>query len=129
MASSGGFSAVTYQVKLNTGSGRRLSRCWEVCECSINGAVRRVTDVVLTIAHLDHVPEHCAPDNLLAWCHRCHLRYDAEHHKRTAYATRKAAAMTLDLFACRNEDVALRLQTPLSQGFDFQCSAGALQQA
>lgn len=33
--------------------------------------------VVLTTAHLDHTPEHCHPDNLLAMCQRCHLRYDA----------------------------------------------------
>ena len=58
----------------------------------------RMVDVVLTVAHLDHVPENCDPENLRAWCQRCHLRYDAEHHKRTAYATRKAYAMTGDLF-------------------------------
>lgn len=59
----------------------------------------RMTDVVLTIAHLDHVPENCAPENLRAWCQRCHLRYDAEHHKQTAYRTRKNAALTIDMWA------------------------------
>lgn len=39
--------------------------------------------VVLTIAHLDHVPENVADDNLRAWCQRCHLTYDAEHHGQT----------------------------------------------
>jgi hypothetical protein len=38
---------------------------------------------------------------------RHHLAYDAEHHKVTAYRTRKEAAQTLDLFAsiedCRRE--------------------------
>ena len=54
--------------------------------------------VVLTVAHLDHTPENCEPENLKAMCQRCHLTYDAKHHKRTAYETRKAAALTNDLF-------------------------------
>lgn len=58
----------------------------------------RVVRIVLTVAHLDHTPENCEPQNLKAMCQRCHLTYDTEHHKRTAYATRKAAAMTADLF-------------------------------
>ena len=59
----------------------------------------RMVDVVLTIAHLDHVPEHCNDDNLRAWCQRCHLRYDAEHHKATAQETRRQRAGQADLFA------------------------------
>lgn len=39
--------------------------------------------VVLTIAHLDHIPENCEPENLRAWCQRCHLSYDAEHHAQS----------------------------------------------
>ena len=35
--------------------------------------------VVLTIAHLDHTPENCDSTNLMAWCQRCHLRYDSDH--------------------------------------------------
>jgi len=52
--------------------------------------VKNMVDIVLTIAHLDHVPEHCAPENLRAWCQRCHLRYDAQHHAETARETRRA---------------------------------------
>ena len=37
--------------------------------------------VILTVAHLDHKPENCADENLKAMCQRCHLRYDAHHHK------------------------------------------------
>lgn len=33
--------------------------------------------VVLTVAHLDHQPENCDPENLRAWCQRCHNAYDA----------------------------------------------------
>ncbi len=54
--------------------------------------------IVLTIAHLDHTPENCDPNNLRALCQRCHLRYDIPHHKRTAYRTRHAKKATGDLF-------------------------------
>ena len=47
--------------------------------------------VVLTTAHLDHTPENCDPANLRAMCQGCHLHYDAEHHRQTAAATRRAA--------------------------------------
>ena len=50
----------------------------------------RVTRIVLTIGHLDHTPENCALTNLRAWCQRCHLTYDAKHHRETAYRTRRA---------------------------------------
>lgn len=30
----------------------------------------------LTVAHLNHRPEDCRPDNLRALCSGCHLRYD-----------------------------------------------------
>mgnify|MGYP001602996519 CR=1 FL=1 len=74
-------------------TGEHLGRC-RMSDYS----VLRMTDVVLTIAHLDHVPENCDPLNLRAWCQRCHLRYDAAHHKRTAWTTRRAASGTAELF-------------------------------
>lgn len=65
-----------------------------------NGKPHPVTGskVVLTVAHLDHTPENCHPDNLKAWCQRCHLNYDKHHHAKTAYATRKESAKTHDMF-------------------------------
>lgn len=49
---------------------------------ALNGEPHPVTGskVVLTVAHLDHTPEHCADDNLLAMCQSCHLRYDHKLH-------------------------------------------------
>ena len=35
------------------------------------------SNVVLTVAHLDHQPENNADDNLAALCQRCHNTYDA----------------------------------------------------
>lgn len=54
--------------------------------------------IVLTVAHLNHEPEDCRPENLRAMCQRHHLAYDAQHHRQTAYTTRKRAAGTADLF-------------------------------
>ena len=45
-------------------------------------------NVVLTTAHLDHTPEHCAAKNLRAMCQRCHLRYDRHEHAKNSQATR-----------------------------------------
>lgn len=44
--------------------------------------------VVLTIAHLDHTPENCAPENLRALCQKCHNEYDAAHRAETRRRTR-----------------------------------------
>ena len=63
---------------------------------AVNGAPHPVTGsrVVLTVAHLDHTPENCDEDNLMAMCQRCHLTYDAEHHART----RRSRLAVADLF-------------------------------
>jgi 5-methylcytosine-specific restriction endonuclease McrA len=45
--------------------------------------------VVLTIAHLDHTPENCEDENLKAWCQRCHLNYDKDHHALNSARTRR----------------------------------------
>lgn len=62
-------------------------------ECNGNGV-----KIVLTIAHLDHVPENCEQSNLKALCQRCHLAYDAEHHRINAAATRHARKAIADMF-------------------------------
>lgn len=56
------------------------------------------TRIVLTIAHLDHTPENCELDNLRAWCQRCHLAYDHEHHMRNGAETRRKRRAAGDLF-------------------------------
>lgn len=54
--------------------------------------------VVLTVAHLDHTPENCAPDNLRALCQRCHLAYDRQHHAEEARKTHDAKSGQRSLF-------------------------------
>lgn len=51
--------------------------------------------IVLTVAHLNHAPEDCDDTNLKAMCQRCHLRYDRDHHARTARETRRARSKQL----------------------------------
>lgn len=81
------------------------ARANDICEGSpghypncraVNGEPHPVTGsrVVLTVAHLDHQPENCEADNLMAMCQRCHLAYDAEHHART----RRSRMAVGDLF-------------------------------
>lgn len=62
---------------------------------------QRSTRIVLTIAHLNHTPEDCRPDNLRAWCQRCHLAHDHELHQRNAAATRKRGRAAEDLFGVK----------------------------
>lgn len=57
-----------------------------------------VSRIVLTIAHLNHIPEDVRDDNLRALCQRCHLNYDAKHHAQTAASTRKARKAIGDMF-------------------------------
>lgn len=54
--------------------------------------------VVLTVAHLDHTPEHCGRENLKAMCQSCHLNYDRGHHAETRAASRAASEITAALF-------------------------------
>lgn len=46
--------------------------------------------IILTVAHLDHDTANNDSMNLKALCQRCHLKYDQEHHKANAAATRAA---------------------------------------
>lgn len=62
------------------------------------GELVKVIEIVLTVAHLDHTPENCAPANLKAMCQRCHLLYDAKHHAQTAWRTRREGRAISDLF-------------------------------
>ena len=62
-----------------------LAECANRCEgCgAVNYSIRDGKRIVLTIAHLDHVPEHCERENLKALCQRCHNRHDVAHRAET----------------------------------------------
>ncbi len=75
-----------------------------VARCPWGNAVHndRGSLIVLTVAHLDHTPEHCDDANLLHMCQGCHLRYDVDDHReskarRQREALEKAGQERLDL--------------------------------
>lgn len=53
-----------------------------------NEKTGKMVKVVLTIAHLNHTPEDCRPENLRALCQACHNRYDAKHRAETRSSVR-----------------------------------------
>ena len=56
--------------------------------------------IVLTIAHLDHDElETTDITRLRAWCQKCHLSYDHEHHMKNARITRRSRKAMGELFA------------------------------
>lgn len=58
----------------------------------------RLVRVVLTTAHLDHNPANGADANLAAWCQRCHLAWDLQHHLANRRLTVRARQALADLF-------------------------------
>jgi hypothetical protein len=69
-------------------AGNRCEGSPKYPDCrAFNGKPHPVTGsrVVLTVAHIDHDPGNCEPDNLRAWCQRCHLTSDARHHAKTRH--------------------------------------------
>jgi len=97
------WKAISVEVKLRAGLRCEGSpaypdcRAWDREEHPVTGS-----HVILTVAHLDHQPENVGTPgdrpNLKAWCQRCHLTYDAQHHAATARETRRRRAATADLF-------------------------------
>lgn len=57
-----------------------------------------IVRIVLTIAHLNHQPEDCRPENLRAWCQRCHNRYDMPMRRAGIKERARAQRANGDLF-------------------------------
>ncbi|MFZ0269902.1 hypothetical protein [Caulobacter sp.] len=99
------WKAISLEVRARAGNRCEGSPAYPDCR-EINGEEHTDTGskVVLTVAHLDHVPENVGTPgdrpNLKAWCQRCHLTYDAPHHAATTRETRRRAMAgpTPDLF-------------------------------
>ena len=76
------------------GNAACAPRCiWRQGQKNLRGST-----IVLTVAHLDHTPENCDPENLRAMCQACHLSYDRHHHANTRRLTRLAATRQGELF-------------------------------
>ena len=104
------WKAISQRIRFDRAGGR--------CECegecgidhtgrceAIHGQPNPMTgsNVILTTAHLAHVPESCGDDNLKAMCQRCHLRYDRHHHAINARKTRFRKVGQDDMFQSTEE--------------------------
>lgn len=61
------------------------SDLWETVEddeFGLHDAPVKTGRFVLTVAHLNHIPSDCRPENLLALCAPCHCRYDLSQMAR-----------------------------------------------
>jgi hypothetical protein len=63
-----------------------------------DGAVVRITKVVLATAPLDHDPTNNRPKNLKALCQRCHMIHDRDEHRRRRWLTLRMRKAIGDLF-------------------------------
>lgn len=70
----------------------QLANCIANAGMEVDAAIEdghKVIRIVLTVAHLDHTPANCDPENLVSLCQKCHLVYDQQHHQRNAALTRQ----------------------------------------
>ena len=88
------WSAISEHIRFDRADNRcecdgRCGRHDDVCAAQ-NYEPHPITGstVVLTVAHLNHTPEDCADENLMAMCQRCHLAYDRHIHVENARRTR-----------------------------------------
>lgn len=67
---------IAYKVKCDAG--------WRCTECGMKcrepGEPFDTHKRTLTVHHINHMPEDCRPENLIALCAGCHLRADAAFH-------------------------------------------------
>ena len=67
---------IAYQVK--EAAGWKCQGCG--AQCRRPGEPFDTHKRTLTVAHLNHTPSDCRPENLKALCAPCHLRYDKDIH-------------------------------------------------
>jgi len=68
----------------------------EMDELDAIAAGYKIIKIVLTTAHLDHIPENCDESNLKALCQRCHNRYDVKHRKHTRHETKNKGVLFIN---------------------------------
>lgn len=82
------------------GTGLSWPRPGDYGECRKGNrrAWLKIIRIVLTVAHLNHKPEDCRPENLRCWCQRCHNRYDAAERRRGRMERAREGYAIADLF-------------------------------
>jgi len=67
---------------------RETPKTWSPATHSFAGPNwKKAVEVVLAVAHLDHIPEHCGPSDLRALCQYCHTEHDRTHQRKNAALT------------------------------------------
>jgi hypothetical protein len=98
---------ISAEVRARAGDACEGSPRYPECRAR-NGAPHPVTGsrVVLTVGHLNHVPEDCRLENLRCWCNRCHNNYDAPMRAKHRRETRRRAVERWQppLFAMSGEE-------------------------
>lgn len=61
-------------------------------QCYEPGEPVEDTRKVLTVAHVNHVESDCRPENLVAACSVCHLKYDNERRRWQRLAAKRIAS-------------------------------------
>jgi 5-methylcytosine-specific restriction endonuclease McrA len=69
----------------------RCRRCGIANYTRVRNRRGLLTRVVLTVGHLNHVAGDDRDENLAALCQRCHLLYDAAHHRDSRSARKDSA--------------------------------------
>lgn len=60
---------------------------------------RKLTKIVLTVAHLDHDTQNNDLENLKALCQKCHLNHDSNLHRTNARKTFERVRLLIPLFS------------------------------
>lgn len=68
-------------LEVKASAGWRCAGCGK--KCREPGEKLDTHQRTLTVHHIDHNPENCKRENLIALCAPCHLRADAKHHAET----------------------------------------------
>jgi len=61
-------------LSIKEASGWKCEKCSR--QCRFPGEKFDTHQRTLTVAHINHVPMDCRPENLVALCPKCHLAYD-----------------------------------------------------
>ena len=97
------WKAISLEVREAAGWVCEGSPAYPECR-AVNGEPHPATGskVVLTVAHLDHVPENCGEPgnrpNLKAWCQRCHNTYDMPMRRAGIAERARKSSGIADLF-------------------------------
>jgi 5-methylcytosine-specific restriction endonuclease McrA len=73
------YTAIPEEFKTLEGNGEaeQIDGAWYLA--APDGEMCKVFKIILTVAHVNHKPYDCRPENLKAWCQKCHNKHDAKH--------------------------------------------------